>query len=133
MFLIGKEAANVLLTTWPAIGALPLIKIVYKITRVIFDILFHPILAVFVLAPTVHAKEVGPLPIAFVALPLTDIQPALPIPKRTATGANSHVPVAHINGFRNKGNRHLQPAVAMKLAVFKVAIILALTPSVGEL
>ena len=107
MFLIGKEAANVFLPTRPTVGALALIVIVYEITRVIFNIFFHPVFTMFVFTPTVQTEEVGPLPIALVILPLTDIQPALPIPKRTATGANSHIPIAHINGFRSKGNRHL--------------------------
>ena len=51
VLLIGKEPTNVLLSTWPAIGALSVIEIVEKCTTIVFDILFHPKLAMFVLAP----------------------------------------------------------------------------------
>ena len=51
VFLISKESTNVLLSTGPAIGTLPMIEIVEESTGIVFNILFHPKLAMLVLAP----------------------------------------------------------------------------------
>jgi hypothetical protein len=51
----------------------------------------------------------------------------------TAAGTDAHVKIAFIDGLGDKGDRYLEAAPAVKLAVFEISEILTLTPLCGEL
>ncbi len=57
----------------PAIGALSLIMIIYKLASVIFGILFEPVFGVLIFPPFRQIKKIGPHAIALVVPPMADI------------------------------------------------------------